>query len=52
MENVENNLDAIREKFGKFVMKDMFNMDETGLFYRLQADQSLATKQLKRRKKR
>ena len=31
-------------------MKDVFNMDETGLFYRLQADHSLATKQLERRK--
>ena len=31
-------------------MKDVFNMDETGLFYRLQADHSLATKQLEGRK--
>lgn len=31
-------------------MKDVFNMDETGLFYRLQADHSLATKQLEGKK--
>ncbi|KAL5146375.1 CENP-B 2 [Glycine soja] len=31
-------------------MKDVFNMDETRLFYRLQADHSLATKQLEGRK--
>ena len=31
-------------------MKDVFNMDETGFFYRLQADHSLATKQLEGRK--
>ncbi|KAG8488954.1 hypothetical protein CXB51_016969 [Gossypium anomalum] len=31
-------------------IKDIYNMDESGLFYRLQADHSLATKQLEGRK--
>lgn len=35
MEVVENNLQSIREKLNQFAMKDVFNMDETGLFYRL-----------------
>ena len=47
---MEQKLVSIREKIDKFPMKDVFNMDETGLFYRLQADHSLATKQLERRK--
>ena len=41
---------SIREKIDQFPMKDVFNMDETGLFYRLQADHSLATKQPEGRK--
>lgn len=48
--DMENKLEAIREKVDKFPLKDVFNMDETGLFYRLQADHSLATKQLEGRK--
>ncbi|GKG51108.1 hypothetical protein Tco_0539232, partial [Tanacetum coccineum] len=31
-------------------MKDIFNMDETGLFFRLQPDHSLATMQLEGKK--
>uniref|UniRef100_A0A8C0Z9I1 CENP-B homolog protein 2-like n=1 Tax=Cyanistes caeruleus TaxID=156563 RepID=A0A8C0Z9I1_CYACU len=50
MEVVENNLQSIREKLNQFAMKDVFNMDETGLFYRLQPDRSLATKQLEGKK--
>ncbi|MBA0776311.1 hypothetical protein Gotri_011319 [Gossypium trilobum] len=32
-------------------VKNMYNMDKIGLFYRLQVDHSLATKQLEGRKK-
>ncbi|CAA7037302.1 unnamed protein product [Microthlaspi erraticum] len=50
VQDMEKKLEAIREKIDKFPMKDVFNMDETGLFYRLQADHSLATKQLEGKK--
>ncbi|KAH1209676.1 CENP-B 2 [Glycine max] len=50
VQDMEQKLVSIREKIDKFPMKDVFNMDETGLFYRLQADNSLATKQLEGRK--
>ncbi|KAL4272794.1 hypothetical protein GQ457_13G009420 [Hibiscus cannabinus] len=46
MEDMENKLVAIKEKINQYLMKDIFNMDEIGLFYRLQADHYLATKQL------
>ncbi|TYJ49448.1 hypothetical protein E1A91_A01G134100v1 [Gossypium mustelinum] len=44
-------LPQIRAKLESFDWKDIYNMDETILFYRLQADHSLATKQLEGRKK-
>ncbi|KAH1228178.1 CENP-B 2 [Glycine max] len=50
VQDMEKKLVSIREKIDQFPMKDIFNMDETGLFYRLQADHSLATKQLEGRK--
>ncbi|CAK8571898.1 unnamed protein product [Lathyrus sativus] len=50
VQDMEQNLVSIREKIDQFPMKDVFNMDETGLFYRLQVDHSLATKQLEGRK--
>jgi len=48
--DMEKKLEVIREKIDQFPLKDVFNMDETGLFYKLQADHSLATKQLEGRK--
>ena len=36
---------------GGYSLKDIFNMDETGLFYRLQPDKTLATKPVKGTKK-
>ncbi|XP_074322991.1 CENP-B homolog protein 2-like [Apium graveolens] len=50
VQDMEKKLESIREKINQFPMKDVFNMDETGLFYRLQADHSLSTKQLEGRK--
>ena len=49
-QDMEQKLESIREKIDQFPKKDVFNIDETGLFYRLQADHSLATKQLEGRK--
>ncbi|XP_022865448.1 CENP-B homolog protein 2-like, partial [Olea europaea var. sylvestris] len=51
MENIENALPGIQSKLDQFQLKDIYNMDETGLFYRLEADHSLATKQLEGCKK-
>ena len=47
---MEKQLESIRVKIDKFPMKDVFNMDDISLFYRLQTDHSLATKQLEGRK--
>ncbi|MBA0869428.1 hypothetical protein Goshw_027989 [Gossypium schwendimanii] len=44
MENIEDALPQIRAKLENFGCKDIYNEDETGLFYCLQADHSLATK--------
>ncbi|XP_055800343.1 CENP-B homolog protein 1-like [Solanum dulcamara] len=51
MENIKNELPSIQSKLDQFELKDIYNMDETGLFYRLEADHSLATKQFEGRKK-
>lgn len=51
MKNIENALPGIRSKLDQFQLKYIYNMDETGLFYRLEADHSLATKQLEGRNK-
>ncbi|XP_065866608.1 CENP-B homolog protein 2-like [Euphorbia lathyris] len=50
MKKIEAVLPKIKEKLDKWSLKDIYNMDETGLFYRMQADNSLATKQLEGRK--
>ncbi|GKD45001.1 CENP-B homolog protein 2-like protein [Tanacetum coccineum] len=50
MEGMEDKLKSIRDKVDQFEMKDIFNMDETGLFFRLQPDHSLATMQLEGKK--
>nr|GEV69299.1 hypothetical protein [Tanacetum cinerariifolium] len=50
MEGMEDKLKFIRDKVDQFEMKDIFNMDETGLFFRLQPDHSLATMQLEGKK--
>ncbi|MBA0874231.1 hypothetical protein Goshw_013805 [Gossypium schwendimanii] len=38
MENIKDVLPQTRAKLEIFYWKDIYNMDETGLFYRLQAD--------------
>ncbi|XP_076944819.1 CENP-B homolog protein 2-like [Bidens hawaiensis] len=50
MEGMEDKLKSIRDKVDQFEMKDIFNIDETGLFFRLQPDHSLATMQLEGKK--
>jgi hypothetical protein len=50
MAAIANALPSIRDSLDMYEWKDIYNMDETGLFYRMQADNSLATKQLEGRK--
>jgi hypothetical protein len=50
MEAVGAALPDIRAVIDAYAKKDVFNMDETGLCWRLQADNSLATHQLEGRK--
>jgi len=41
----------LREKYAAYPLERIYNMDETGLFYRLESDRTLATKRLSGRKK-
>ncbi len=50
MEAIGAALSDIRAVVDAYTKKDVFNMDETGLCWRLQADNSLATHQLEGRK--
>ncbi|KAH9735644.1 HTH CENPB-type domain-containing protein [Citrus sinensis] len=50
MEKIKASLPPIKEELDKWACKDIYNMDETCLFYRMQVDNSLATKQLEGRK--
>jgi len=44
-------LPLLREKCATYPLERIYNMDETGLFYRLEPDRTLATKRLSGRKK-
>ncbi|CAB5352778.1 unnamed protein product [Rhizophagus irregularis] len=44
-------LPLLREKCANYPLERIYNMDETGLFYRLEPDRTLATKRLHGRKK-
>ncbi|KAG8375763.1 hypothetical protein BUALT_Bualt10G0134100 [Buddleja alternifolia] len=50
IDDMEKKLESIRKKLDQFHMKDVFNIDKTSMFYRLQAEHSHATKQLEGRK--
>ncbi|XP_043693961.1 ARS-binding protein 1-like isoform X2 [Telopea speciosissima] len=50
MVQLETELPRIREVLDQYKWDDIYNMDQTGLFYRMQADSFLATKQLEGRK--
>lgn len=50
MVSVELALPAIKERLDSFELRDIYNMDETGLNYRMLADHSLASRQLEGRK--
>ncbi|XP_074328479.1 CENP-B homolog protein 2-like [Apium graveolens] len=47
---VEDVIPSLKNVLDQYDWKDIYNMDETGLFYRIQDDNSLATKQLEGRK--
>ncbi len=49
-EIIEESLPRICTILDQYALADIYNMDETGLFYRMQADNSLITRQLEGRK--
>jgi hypothetical protein len=49
-EIIEESLPRIRTILDQYALADIYNMDEIGLFYRMQADNLLATRQLEGRK--
>jgi hypothetical protein len=49
-EIIKESLPCIRTILDQYALADIYNMDETRLFYCMQADNSLATKQLEGRK--
>jgi hypothetical protein len=49
-EIIEESLPRIRTILDQYALADIYNMDKIGLFYRMQADNSLATRQLEGRK--
>jgi len=51
LNNIAEALPLLHQLLNQYEWKDIYNMDETGLFYRLPADRSLATKQLEGTKK-
>jgi len=48
---IEETLPELRKLLDGYPLKDIYNMDETGLFYMLSGDTGLATKQLEGKKK-
>jgi len=49
-EIIKESLPRIRTILDQYALANIYNMDETGLFYRMQANNSLATRQLEGRK--
>ncbi|CAB5384860.1 unnamed protein product [Rhizophagus irregularis] len=47
---IANALPLLRERCSNYPLERIYNMDETGLFYRLEPDRTLATKRLAGRK--
>lgn len=50
IEALEESLPGIRSRLDQYSVADIYNLDETGLFYRLQADSSISTHQLEGQK--
>jgi DDE superfamily endonuclease/Tc5 transposase DNA-binding domain/Fission yeast centromere protein N-terminal domain len=46
-EDAVKQMNNLRAECSAYALKDIFNMDETGLFWKLQPDRSLATHQIK-----
>ena len=50
-ESVESGRDKLKELLKDYQLKDIYNMDETGLFFRLEPNKTLASKTVKGTKK-
>jgi hypothetical protein len=51
MDGIEETLEQIMEKIKLYELRDVYNMDETGLFYRMAPDKTIATRQIEGSKK-
>ncbi len=48
---IETSMPRIRGRLSKYSLKDIYNMDETGLFYRMAPDRTIAQRQIEGSKK-
>ena len=48
---INNELPRLKEKIKKYDVNDVFNFDETALFYRLEPDKTLASRRVQGKKK-
>jgi uncharacterized protein CbrC (UPF0167 family) len=51
MEGIDDQLDTIRKKIEAYDLADIYNMDETGLFYNMSPDKTIAQRQIEGSKK-
>jgi hypothetical protein len=46
MEGIEETLETIRSKIKEYNMDNVYNFDETGVFYRMAPDKTIAQRQI------
>jgi hypothetical protein len=51
LDGIEENLAKIKAKIAQYEPKDVYNMDETGLFYNMAPDRTIASRQIEGSKK-
>jgi hypothetical protein len=51
MEGIDETIEQIIEKIKQYKLQDIYNMDETGLFYRMSPDKTISTRQIEGSKK-
>jgi len=51
MDGIEEDLAEIKRKIAQYELKDVYNMDETGLFYNMAPDRTIASRQIEGSKK-
>ena len=51
LDAIDRNMPTIKEKLQSYSLQDIYNMDETGLFYRMAPDRTIARRQIEGSKK-